>query len=356
MKHIEAGSATDDCEALFVWTPEPAGTTIHFSNHSVGAGVNQFIWNFGDDSIASVYQQSYSYSEPGYYNVCLTAISTTTGCSNITCATVFTSDISDNVDADFEYTVDSLTNNVIFFDNSTGNISEWEWEFGDGDTSTAENPQHQYVQMGVYQVHLKITGASGSVSHAFRLISSTPYFGDLTASFGYVLDTLSKSEQYPADFKGAAFGDPAVISWSFGDGGVDSTTMFPYHIYEESGIYNACFTVSDPQCGTEDTYCQDIVIGNASIGEYADHGFISRIFPNPASEKLFVMMGTNVAGKFDLSVSDLSGRKVSEDVSVSCHAGTQIVSLDISGLKPGVYFVRIESEIAGITHKLVISR
>ena len=41
----------------------------------------------------------------------------------------------------------------------------WFWDFGDGSTSTARHPSHTYAADGVYDVTLRVTGATGVVEH-----------------------------------------------------------------------------------------------------------------------------------------------------------------------------------------------
>jgi PKD repeat protein len=47
---------------------------------------------------------------------------------------------------------------VAFTDLSLGGISTWSWDFGDGGTSTEQNPSHDYVTAGTYTVSLTVTG------------------------------------------------------------------------------------------------------------------------------------------------------------------------------------------------------
>jgi hypothetical protein len=51
---------------------------------------------------------------------------------------------------------------VYFTDQSTGNITSWNWTFGDGETSTDQNPSHQYTTAGSYNVTLNVTTACSS--------------------------------------------------------------------------------------------------------------------------------------------------------------------------------------------------
>ena len=58
--------------------------------------------------------------------------------------------------ADFSYTLDQ--NVARFSDQSTGyNIVQWAWGFGDGTTSTEQNPVHTYNAVGPYTVTLTVT-------------------------------------------------------------------------------------------------------------------------------------------------------------------------------------------------------
>jgi hypothetical protein len=50
---------------------------------------------------------------------------------------------------------------VSFTDHSTGDINSWLWDFGDGRTSTRQNPSHVYTRPGVYTVKLTVSGPMG---------------------------------------------------------------------------------------------------------------------------------------------------------------------------------------------------
>ncbi|MCP1716288.1 PKD repeat protein [Methanocalculus alkaliphilus] len=51
---------------------------------------------------------------------------------------------------------------VQFTDASSGNPTQWAWNFGDGQTSTSQNPKHTYNDPGRYTVMLTVTNAAGS--------------------------------------------------------------------------------------------------------------------------------------------------------------------------------------------------
>jgi len=51
-----------------------------------------------------------------------------------------------------------------FIDESTKNPESWSWEFGDGDSSTEQNPSHTYTEEGSYTVALTVGNITGFAS------------------------------------------------------------------------------------------------------------------------------------------------------------------------------------------------
>jgi len=54
--------------------------------------------------------------------------------------------------------------NVHFTDKSTGNPTSWNWDFGDGSSSTDQNPNHTFSTVGAYTIKLTATNDDGSSS------------------------------------------------------------------------------------------------------------------------------------------------------------------------------------------------
>ena len=81
--------------------------------------------------------------------------------------------------SDFSASVTSGTNplTVQFTDKSTNFPISWTWTFGDGSTSTEQNPSHTYVKSGTYSVKLKVSnlkGSSGLSRSNYILVSNAP--------------------------------------------------------------------------------------------------------------------------------------------------------------------------------------
>lgn len=56
--------------------------------------------------------------------------------------------------AQFSHTANGLQ--VSFTDQSTGTVTGWMWDFGDGNTSTQQNPTHTYANPGQYTICLTV--------------------------------------------------------------------------------------------------------------------------------------------------------------------------------------------------------
>ncbi len=128
---------------------------------------------------------------------------------------------------------------VQFTDTSTGGPTSWAWDFGDGGTSTAQNPGHAFATSGSRTVTLTVMNNSGS-SSADRTV--TVGASALTASF-----TFSPSLPAPGQsvqFTDSSVGNPASWQWSFGDGGT-STAQNPAHTFPTEGTRTVALTVTN---------------------------------------------------------------------------------------------------------------
>ena len=138
-----------------------APLAVTFEDTSTGM-VTQRHWDLGNDSWADSAIASTSYVTPGTYSVMLTV--TGPGGSDTASKTVTVTAPAAPPVADFSagVTTGLAPMTIDFNDISTGNMTSWSWKFGDGGSSTARNPSHEYSMPGSYTVTLTVSGPSGS--------------------------------------------------------------------------------------------------------------------------------------------------------------------------------------------------
>jgi PKD repeat protein len=223
------------------FTANPTGLTVAFTNTSTNA--TSYSWNFGDGSaLSTVANPTHTYTTGGVFNVCLTATNacgSIVSCQNVTLCVTPT--------AAFTQNANNLA--VAFTDASTGAPTSWAWDFGDGGTSTLQNPSHTYAAPGTYNVCLTVTNACGTTNTCIAVTVVCP---NPVAMYSYAV--LGNTVNFTIQ---SSSGVPATYSWDFGDG-TTSTSFNPSHTYLTGGDFEVCLTVVDV-CGT-DTYCDTVSI------------------------------------------------------------------------------------------------
>jgi PKD repeat protein len=161
--------------------------------------------------------------------------------------TICPDNVACDVAADFSSNVLSgcAPATVNFTDQSTGPVTSWSWNFGDGGTSSAQNPAHTYNAPGVYTVTLSAGSAVCNDTEkktGYITISSVP-----TAAFAG--NPTSGGAPLTVSFTDQSTGVPTSWAWDFGDGGT-ATTKNPSHQYASPGTYTVTLTASNA-CGSD---------------------------------------------------------------------------------------------------------
>ena len=143
--------------AFTATTPVALGHSTIFTNTSTGSNL-QFLWDFGDGTTSSALNPNHIYTTTGSYTVTLTA-------SN-SLGTDVASDIVQVLlapSAGFTTSGPTLLGETtIFTSTATGDNLHYLWDFGDGITSSEEDPIHLYMASGSYTVTLTVSNAVGN--------------------------------------------------------------------------------------------------------------------------------------------------------------------------------------------------
>jgi gliding motility-associated-like protein len=117
------------------------------------------------------------------------------------------------------------------------------WEFGDGSTSTLQNPTHTYADTGVYTVKLEINRGQPCGDSA---TSSVKVFPGFFPDFSFAGICVNKPTQF-TDNSRATYGTVNAWSWNFGDGNTSADTSHlknPIYTYTQMGIKTVQLVVS----------------------------------------------------------------------------------------------------------------
>ena len=215
--------------------------TVFFTDQSIAP--DTWLWDFGDGNTSTLQNPIHTYTAVGTYTVTLTVTDTINGCMDMATAQV---DVS-VPNADFGGTnlfgCGPLT--VNFNDLSTGNLANivaWDYDFGDGNTSTQQNPTHTYQNPGTYSVQLTVTDANGCTDILIR-----PFFVQVIGpDVNFGADILAGCIPTTVNFSDSTIPTAPIVSWTwdFGDGNT-SNLQNPSNTYTAAGTYDVTLTVVD---------------------------------------------------------------------------------------------------------------
>lgn len=118
--------------------------------------------------------------------------------------------------ADYTWTTSALV--ATFTDVSTdpgGTIGSWAWNFGDGGTSTAQNPSHTFASANTYNVMLTVTDSrNGKTSSASYSVAVTSSGGSSGGGSGCAVVTAFIGDRRITDY---AANDPLPVMNDLGE-------------------------------------------------------------------------------------------------------------------------------------------
>ncbi len=206
------------------------GTAFNISNTSTPTP-GSASWDFGDGTFSNLLNPTKTYNSPGNYTIkmvanfgaCQGVVSKTV---QVTAAPVVNFSATPTVSCKAPLTVN-------FTDLSNGGAS-FAWDFGDGSTSTLQNPSHTYMAPGTYSVKLSVTNAAGctdtlvkqgfiAISTPVVSINGLPQKGcvPLTHTFNATVNSIDPVTTY---------------QWNFEDGNTSSLAS-PNYTYNTPGSY-----------------------------------------------------------------------------------------------------------------------
>ncbi|MFM7016785.1 MAG: PKD domain-containing protein [Bacteroidota bacterium] len=167
--------------------------------------------------------------------------------------------------ANFSTSSSCINDSVNFYDLSDicfGNVTSWNWDFGDGNTSTDQNPSHVYLTSGTFNVIMTIyDNLNQSASYSKTLyVHEKPQtyftFNNNACAGSVVLFTDSSVSN-----------DGIINNWDWTINNSSSASNNTTSIFSESGIYQIQLAIST-EFGCTDSLQQLITILPAPIANF----------------------------------------------------------------------------------------
>lgn len=204
------------------------GLEVQFSDES-SSNVVEWSWSFegGDPLNSSEQNPVVNYSNSGTYDVTL-IVSSSSGNDTL----VYTDYITINPLPEANYNYDRLEREVTF-ENSSSNGDTYDWTFGDGNSSSEENPTHEYDMDGTYDVRLIVSNDCG----ADTIFNSIDVFTAPTAEFSS--NVQSGCVPFEVEYTNLSSNNSTSWFWIFDEGQPEtSTDENPVVSYEVPGWHN----------------------------------------------------------------------------------------------------------------------
>ncbi|MEM1247677.1 MAG: PKD domain-containing protein [Acidobacteriota bacterium] len=248
--------------AAFDWAPSgpDVGESVQFTDSSSG-GATQWLWSFGDGSFSAARNPTHVYTAPDTYEVTLQIERAGDGAQATTSAELTVASTGLQPDFSVEPATPVAGAVAQFVDESSGNPSQWLWSFGDGATSTEQNPTHVYQQAGQYDVSLTVSSPRTAQNQVVvRKIEVL-----LDPDFGF--DPAQPAVGEEIDFVDETVGGAGVWRWTFGDG-TQSQLQNPQHAYSEAGVYTVQLRVGTEPGASPVVRQRQISVGGVLLADF----------------------------------------------------------------------------------------
>lgn len=285
------GCVSDDTENVNVFDSPVAGFTaqnvcedelatfIDNSTTGFGGGITSRLWSFGDvgSTTSNLQNPQFTYVDSGTFVISLAV--TTANCTDTISDTISVEPTPISAFA-MSDSVGCSPLDVTFTDGSTGAVNFF-WDFGDGSTSSLQNPNHVFLHTGLtdttFVVKLLSSSAFGCADSSFDTVTVQ---GNPDAAFSSdaFLDCAPLEVQFSDSTTGAT-----SLAWDFGDG-TGSVLNNPLHTFQNTTQFISNYTVQ--LVATAANGCTDTATDAVTV--YPEPLFNFNIVPDSGCSPLFV--------------------------------------------------------------------
>lgn len=240
-------------DGIFVY--ECNDFTVQFENQSI-LGTNYF-WDFGNlnatNDTSNLFEPSYTFPDTGVYRVKL-VVNPGLSCSDSTTVIV---KIYPQFATNFSFVEQCEPFSIPFTDLTTSSfndVNSWAWNFGDGNSTTQQNPQHTYQNAGQYNVRLISTSSKGCID---TLAKTVILHAKPNAQYTTTPTCLNTPIKF-YDTTVMPFESVSIWEWRIANATISSDSSF-------TATYNSTQTFNLQLIVTTDFGCKDTIIKPITI-------------------------------------------------------------------------------------------
>lgn len=230
--------------------------TLKVQFKATSSNAIKFTWDFGDGTVFSGNPTVHTYTTPGMY-IPLLILTDSAGCP-YTLPPVDTIYVNPGAEPTFTYTTSCTNIPTQFTASAKTGVSSWLWDFGDGTTSTIQNPSHNFGAGDSFVIRLNTITNKGCIDVLTKVIHPSGLAPDFST-----IDTVTCLGR-KVNFNDKTYSDAVITSWlwDFGDGNT-STQQNPIYTYPKKGLYDVSLRVTNARgCTTTVVKKKFVTIGD----------------------------------------------------------------------------------------------
>ncbi|NOY49980.1 MAG: PKD domain-containing protein, partial [Chlorobi bacterium] len=135
-------------------------------------------WTFGDGGTDNIQNPNHQYTEAGLFSIKLVIHNTERCFAEINKPNYIQANPNPTAGFDADPWITTMDTPLIDFINqseSDSTLTGFEWDFGDGNTSSDENPSHTFAAAGNYEISLRVETTNGCWDTTFAVVALTEY-------------------------------------------------------------------------------------------------------------------------------------------------------------------------------------
>ncbi len=254
-----------------------SGTSIDVTPVEYNDRKSKYLWNFGDNTALLQTNETaikHTFKKRGSFPVKLT-VQDIHGCKNT--LTKYIKTYKPLIAFEASQFTGCKPMTVEFTNNthSDTTITEWLWNFGDGNTSSLENPVNIYNEFDIYNVSLKAKDLIGCES----ILEKENYIKSLKPSPDFTSNDQTTCEGTEIRFSALTDENIASYLWNFGDG-TTATLANPKHTFASAGDYDVSLSlVDDAGCDSSSTVYKFINVQSPPTVDFVGDDLFTNCFP-----------------------------------------------------------------------------